>query len=439
MAGKKGSENIYATDTVRRAFDPALLDFLGEKTGKPLIIIGTKELDISDFRKMWLKHFSGLSEGQIAETTKNAIRDNIREYMRINHPDSAVADEFLENSAKAVQEETPAHSLSLEIQEDGYWSGGVILIELDMKKSDFASPVSGLPESALKNVPGTDAEWRALALMHEAGHVHATPLYMYASGNELATEIMADQAMVLFASDPFARGIIKTPGVAEAAMGMRAIGALDKYLDEDHATGPGVRTEEEATAFAGNFIEKPTIFSKSNFQYDLDHLRKKLATKIGDPLMTISDIGMAIKEALNDKGIAIPGNDQKIMEEAVAKIFSGNSYTKAQIEAMLAPLDSAGGGYHLDRAREKLTIAKGASAMESDPHLKYETVRRLYQDGSLDDTPIAKQYAKEFLEAAEKYAPDYFGVKNSPEPKPDPFKRLGAEAAPPAPSLTPKV
>ena len=76
----------------------------------------------------------------------------------------------------------------------------------------------------------------------------------------------------------------------------------------------------------------------------------------------------------------------------------------------------------------------GSEAVVKDPKLLYEVTRRLYQNGDFDvdmageeggfrvltrkggydDNAIGKQYAYEFLTAAQKYAPEHFGANDIP-------------------------
>jgi hypothetical protein len=52
----------------------------------------------------------------------------------------------------------------------------------------------------------------------------------------------------------------------------------------------------------------------------------------------------------------------------------------------------------------------GIGALRENPALMYETTRRLYLQGDFDTNPIGKQYAYEFLAAAQQFAPDHFAV-----------------------------
>ncbi|HBR67971.1 MAG TPA: hypothetical protein DEA55_01180 [Rhodospirillaceae bacterium] len=437
MTGEKGSENIFATDTVRRTFDPVLLNFLGEKAGIPLIIITPEEVRLGSFIiDLRMNTPIGTPEKR-AGSIFNDVEERIRNHIQKNFPDfpTNISKEAINNAAQIVLiNPAGASAHGIEIHGDNINDSALMTTPfMDMTKVRMASAISNIPESELKHLPGTDAEWRTIILFHEVGHTSQTPYDL--NRDKLMSEAGADQTMLTLEKEALERGIIKTPGIGEAFMAMRALGSISVLkFHGDHSTGPAVQTPGEDAPYNGS---GETALS------GLKAAIEKIYSKVGFDVSGPSDAVDVMNGIINKVG-DIPENERTLIKETI-KTIQSKKYTLDDVNNMVSQMQknlSKDTKAIFESALQNAIFSNGAEILDNDPHLKYETVRHMYEAGDFDDNLIGKQYAKEFLDAAVKYAPGYFGIQNSPEPKPDPFKRLGADATPTppdAPALTPKV
>ena len=226
----------------------------------------------------------------------------------------------------------------------------------DRPAAYYASLVSSIPETDLLNVPGTAQEWASLMLAHEGSHCSRfSSTRIFGPADEsLAEETHADQDSLLsyYVSKKF--GAVKTSELPEVLRDMRALGTFLVFANPRYRS-PSILMTEDATA-ASLDIEDPYAL--------INRLR------------TMNGSGPKELPAISVQRDLLP-------------VF------KAVALAMGLP---------------ETDIAKSMRRAALDPQRLYKTVKTLDQNGAFRNNPLQEKYANQFLAAAEKWAPGYFGI-----------------------------
>ncbi len=396
-----GNNNqVYASATTRNGLG-WIADRVGAWAGRPVLLISPNDIpDEKSAPEMLDKHMGGFPD----------------------FPSKMFADEFEVLREWAAQGKASAFSRSVDEKSDKTDYSILITPKLDQTKDGLASSLSGIPEDKLR-VPGTDQEWRAFIMMHEAGHSDQKINKDLSLAGSLGREIEADNDAVRIYHDELKRGNVKTAEVPEAFMAMRAISGFTAKSDmPTHLTRLGVHLPGEEHSHAS---DTPQIYAKS-----LVSARRKVWHEIGKDLM-----GPSAEKA------------------AFKKFFEGDDFEKLNKEDRMTAFDLSEGKLTMQEAQKKMSSegfkkikdvwddkasAEGVTAAGDDPQLMYETTRKLYLKGTFDDSPLEKKAAWQFLDAGRKYAPEHFGVEDPAAslPAPGQEKRTAMPVSP-APAAVP--
>ena len=275
----------------------------------------------------------------------------------------------------------------------------------DISKNLMAGFLTGISAQNFKNLPGSDMEWHSIVIMHECAHAREPNAASRKNGNSaierLSLESRADQFAVEQYRSEVEAGNLKDPRVPEAYMAMRAIGAFTKLYDREHATGAAVRIPGE---------EPPQGGTGEYFDYQRDQALNKVYMFAG---MGMQDAGsrtsalLTILDHMTADGESISEEDNQIIDDILtdSSAMAEQEIFDVRIKALSPHLQEA-----IKGELEFQALNVGTTAVTTDPQLLYESTRQVFFRGGFDDDPIQKQYAREFLGAANKYLPGYFGV-----------------------------
>ncbi len=220
----------------------------------------------------------------------------------------------------------------------------------------YASFISSIPEEELANIPGTGSEWAALMLAHEGSHCgRFSSMRIFGPVDEsLAEETHADQDSVHSYYVANKRGLVKTGNLPEVLRDMRALGTFLVFANPRYRT-PSKFMLEDAT----------------NASLDMS-----------DPY------------ALMNRLRVLTGSDAKepmpvTAERDIVPVF------QSVISAMSLPEGDMAGS--MRRAAQ-------------NPARLYSTLKALDQKGTFQGNPMQETYVRQFLAAAEKWAPGHFGI-----------------------------
>ena len=268
-------------------------------------------------------------------------------------------------------------------------------------KAEIAAGISGIPEDKLQNLPGTDLDWHAYIIAHEAGHAgQKNP----DNKTSLSAEVGADKSGIDYYKQGHKAGLLTSADVPNAFINMRALGAFDpKSLGgvNTHFTGVAISTNGEGVAPA---------LSDKKFDISHAHAKQDVAAFVGRQVMTEQDRIDTLKTILQKDGyigtrMQAAGFELSTQsKDVLGQIVDG----KIGLEEGLGKLDP--------EQRQKIAgfsriaeIASGTKEMWANPHAQYEATRKLYLSGGFDDNPIGKQYAYEYLQAGRQHGQHHFG------------------------------
>lgn len=287
----------------------------------------------------------------------------------------------------------------------------------NMTKQEVAAAISGLPLWALKNIPGKDADWRAIVIMHEAGHARH-----YGSEVDIGEEMRADLDGDAFYTYELKRANVKTADLYDCFQSLRAIFSVTYFEEDTHITNAAIQSSNESFAPKG---------SKQDFIKGLAFLHQKITERIGFVYAGQSHFAIPLHNILNFKPpyegmekIILNSADERVLREMLQQL------SELEVEGFQKSMDklSAATKPKIEKVLEAIKTGIGSFLAQHNPPLLYKTVAQLY-DGELDDNPIAKQYAYEFLVGAAKYAPDHFKTADYADNNfiPPAFDENGAE------------
>ncbi|NCC23317.1 MAG: hypothetical protein EOM26_12795 [Alphaproteobacteria bacterium] len=272
-------------------------------------------------------------------------------------------------------------------------------------KEEAAASLARLDTDKIGNIRGTDIEWQVMAIAHEIAH-HDQP--EKSDGKRLIWEVEAEQGMVHFMRSADKKGLLSDIGAVDDHTLVRNLSGF--YFKDDmrtHVVGPGVRTPSEGAV--------PVADEDIDFQNPLHDAQMAIAYEVGKELVGKSQLQDALGDMLRSEGIysldsyELPRMDP-VHRKTIVDMHKGN----LTIDEGLAMLPGETRSQIEDNFRSEIQVA-GIGALRDDPALMYETTRRLYQQGDFDSSPVGKQYAYEFLSAAQKFAPEHFGVFDEAE------------------------
>lgn len=220
----------------------------------------------------------------------------------------------------------------------------------------YASFISSIPEAELADIPGTAREWVGLMLAHEGSHCgRFSSTRIFGPVDEaLAEETHADQDGVRSYFTSEKRGKVKTENLPEVLRDMRALGTFLIFANSRYHS-PSVFMTEDATNAALD-ISNPYAFMNRL------HAMISAGSKERSPVSVERDLVPVFKSAISAMGL--PESD----------------------------------------------IAKSMRVAAQDPVRLYATLKSLDQKGVFQENPMQETYVRQFLAAAEKWAPDYFGL-----------------------------
>lgn len=285
---------------------------------------------------------------------------------------------------------------------------------LGTQKSEIAHVFGGrnVSESQIENLEGTDFEWQISVIAHEIGHLDQTqkiecPVgrYTLSKGDFpscMVPEIDAEQDMHFFMADAHHKGLINDIGFLDNMTSTRSFNFSNFSGELSHDVWAGVQTQNEGFAPVGEYADfnnglytaqLAIGYRAGQGTFDEHEARNRILQyqlnadyRLGEVLQNVDDSNI-IQTAWNNQNITPEEYDQ-LSEEA-----------KAAFDEKVRLLESH----------------KGKDVLRDNPTLFYETARQAYQAGDLDDNPIGKQYAYEFLVTAQKHAPSHFGVADVDE------------------------
>lgn len=267
-------------------------------------------------------------------------------------------------------------------------------------KEQAAAKFAGLEEHEIKNISGTDVEWQILTVAHEIGH-HDQP--GKSAGMNLVWEVEAEQDMVNFMVAAHQKGLLSDLAVADEQTRLRSLkGFFFKSDLYTHVVAAAVQTPSEGSA--------PNAAEDLDLQEPMHTALMQVAFEIGKDLITDEDRVEALEEMYRKKGAySLDTRMLPPMEIEDKKILIGIFKDGNDLHEGLEKIPE-----ELKAKIEENLISEtniiGIGALRENPALMYETTRRLYLQGDFDTNPIGKQYAYEFLAAAQQFAPDHFAV-----------------------------
>lgn len=275
----------------------------------------------------------------------------------------------------------------------------------DATKEECAAQVAYLPASAVENISGEDEEHRNFIIMHETGH--ATRVVF---NSDLAEEVRGDIDGNSFYTIELKRGTVKTAQVPDCNQKLRAIANI---LDPDtetqvHMTSAAIQSEGEGPAPKGN---------AKQFADGLAFLKTMIANNIGAVHVGMSNYGAFLNNILNGVApvegheIIIHGTSDEKIIRGMLKSLSGDPEEYFKLLDQL----SEGVKEKVQALMDDTNIQQGNVIARYNPPLVYKTVADLYQQNLLDENPFGKQYAWEFLIAAQKHAAKYFEAEPAPQ------------------------
>lgn len=267
----------------------------------------------------------------------------------------------------------------------------------DETKEESASGLTNgfLKPKEIKNLPGTDEDWLNASLIHEINH---NPNFTITG---LGAEIPADTGV----QKHWAKAIFNTQAhasqlVPQAWLEMRAIGSFSPRGGTSHATNAAIQSGDEGLPPNGTEEQfkdaldettKYTFFSitpffPSLYLYPAINLVNGAPLAEGEPVCVINKADEVILQEMIKDPYAADFNDKRntLSEETGSVLWQAVYNDHADL-----------GSYQ---------------SMANRP-LFFKTTYEKYKNGDYDPAPIGKQYAYEFLKAADKYAPDVFEAK----------------------------
>lgn len=356
-----------------------------------------------------------LGDNSLEDLSREEAQALFLDYFEQNHPDfplKSLADEDDDWDIKlrglvqnAVQGRGRADSV--DVDGDGQNDFGIVIAtSINATKAESAARFSGLDPADMQSVPGTNLEWQIFTIAHEIGHLSQPEK---SSGMNLVWEIEAEQDMVNFMRSANEKGMLSDPAILDDFTLIRNLKSF--YFGDDlrtHVVGPGVQTPSESSP-------APVGAQDIDFQDPLHAAQSKVSFDVGKDLITDDHRREALRDMLSQRGIySFQSSQLPMLSPQDREILRDMAFGDMAIEEGLAALP--------DNISEKIeenfegeTRVLGIGALMDDPALMFNTTRRLYLEGAFDDDPIGKQYAYEFLTAAQKFAPETFGVFNEDE------------------------
>lgn len=273
----------------------------------------------------------------------------------------------------------------------------------------FASPTETLLDMTAGRVGGAfkpavslkDVD--AFFLMHETHHENSftkDPSTLHVGGYE---EFESDMIARQMYGRALKEGIVTDPGVPDAVRGGRALMAMTNSRVYDVASiagapGVSIKTEED--------------YKKAHS--DIGKVRNKVHEAIGKDIISADEKDEARYSALKETVLSAP---EGAFDRATVDKFENEPENEAELkEHQKESLASVNVPDNLREAHAfneniRMMIAErraGESAAKDQPELAYQTTRRMLVKGEFDDTVNGKAFAKEYVRAAETYAPEHF-------------------------------
>jgi hypothetical protein len=304
-----------------------------------------------------------------------------------------------------------------------YDSALIISPYYDLTKQQRAATLAKIPLHALPPIPGTDAEWAAATFAHECSHI------TYSSNYGLNAETAADMGFKAIYSAEQAKpdGVFKTRGLDNIWSACRSIAAVLIPGGNSHATSAPLHAEntsKDAPATSANQYEIAVTSLRKIIAYEITKNTPFLAKA---SLINICESILGDTEYLDGKGkIIIVDGEETILKDIINTLKTDTPLHMDIAELLMKTLRTKT-KESIDGALYESYITYGLSSIQDDPALTYKTLAALHMNGDLDEMPLEKQYASDFLGAAETYFSTYFKTgfnrykidrHNTPAPEP---------------------
>tara|TARA_R110002095_G_scaffold204994_1_gene188034 strand:- start:232 stop:1476 length:1245 start_codon:yes stop_codon:yes gene_type:complete len=331
----------------------------------------------------------------------------LKSFIKRNFPDfdaDKFDDEYLSLGRNAVLGQGRAQSL--DVDGDGKNDLAIVIAaSRDQTKEQAAAKSAHLTPDNIKNLRGTDLDWQAMTIAHEIGHLSQPNK---SRDKNLVWEIEAEQDMVQFMTTAHKKGLISDLRAVDDLTLIRNIGSF--YFKDDlqtHVVGPGVQTPSEGPV--------PVAEHDHVFQEPLHQAQMDVSRAIGVDLINDTHRIKVLEKMLGERGLysfdAYKLPPMEIEDKrAIVDILRGKVSIEDGVAVLPADVQDK-----IAETFENETEILGIGALMDDPALMYDMTRRLYLSGDFDDNPIGKQYAYEFLTAAQAHAPENFSVFNQDE------------------------
>ena len=267
-----------------------------------------------------------------------------------------------------------------------------------------ASRLSGIPKSAIKDLPGTDEDWRNFTLCHELGHVPHVPF-----ATDLRNEVQADRASFDTLRGIFTDRVSDLTQINDAVQSMRAIASFGGQSYYTHITNAAISSSHEGPSPSGQ-----TSDFANGLQNALQAVYLEIGAKryfMGEYINLMDNMILGLPPSEGKDVVVITKQEETALKQAVQDLSNGNYDSLYSVSDML----SENTANALRAEINAIDTKNGEMIARSNPETLYETTREMYLAGKFDDNPIGKQYAYEFLVASQKHASDYFGTTRWPD------------------------
>lgn len=256
-------------------------------------------------------------------------------------------------------------------------------------------------------LPGRIEDYNLFSALHEAEHCYMS-LSDTSPLRASKHEYEADQAAARdYYSIIFSRGENVSPDVPYAFRALRTIRSMEHKVEDHSAAALVVLPSEEGLP--------PSVAKTSHTQLMrvTDRVMEEIGREISDPdtvrlnaleyLLTSYRLHLdeGTKLIIDD---AIQNNNLRAAEEILNSIPEKDSFLE-KIES---------------HYRYELAVI-GSMAAEEQPELKYIYAKRLLEEGAFDSFPAQRAFIERFIDSAQRYTQDYYGVPEDERKSPTPY------------------
>lgn len=365
--------------------------------------------------------------------------------VRINGKDFEVEREFhngiIERGYKGVDAATPLNAPG-HAYEDGHAAACVVTngAEGGFKASFITGP--------LAMFPGDDQDWEAYTRLHENGHCRDAK-----DGKEssyLGQESYADRVAAEDYYKAYSQGLVKDPEVPYANRAERAIQTMEGYVGD--ALTP--KAPDEMSGF-NNYVvttiaplpgEKDTAITQYSDDFTAAYAVLDAVSKVNGAVATdvypegkVLEDSLKVVKEMADAGMPL---DPEIYKEVEARTGLLSHFPSPENTAQkmydddLAVLnkidipDNLKVEFFTKAFRPQMEALQ--DAITAQPGLLYEKSREMLAKGEFNDNPAGKEFVQNFVDGAQRYKAEYFGVHptDQPDNRPAIVDQLAQQYAP---------